>query len=124
MTGMRPCGCGREGCDRRECIVCSLSDCKWPGQCRGKCRECGVGIATEPSGPIDATVPNPHIWCSDPSCSGPHSFCSIACHDVDDKRAMDAGLIVSLSDLTLEQTNQLLNTAGLAVEGVGPRQPS
>jgi adhesin HecA-like repeat protein len=46
-------------------------------------------------------------------------FCSQVCQDGWEKRGREAGNIISLSDLTLERANELLNTAGLAIAGVG-----
>jgi hypothetical protein len=115
IDGLRSCGCGREGCDRMECITCGCSDCKWPGACYGKCRECG-GAARANRLPMANGEPflrqdgRPYM----------DSYCSQECQDICLLRAEDAGLVVSFSDVTLERANELLNTAGLALVGVGP----
>ena len=48
------------------------------------------------------------------------SYCSQECQDICWKRAEDAGLVVGFSDVSLERANQILNTAGLGLVGVGP----
>lgn len=105
-VGKVPCGCG---CSDWMCGTCGSFDCKWPGACRGKCRECG-GRA-RPS-----ALPN-----SDGLFD---CYCSDECARVDEERARAEGRIVDVADLTPERLNALLNGAGLQLAGVGKVTPS
>lgn len=114
-VGMRPCGCGQEGCDRLECVTCTMSDCKWPGACYGKCRECGGAARPNRLPMVDGSV-----FMRDDGRPYMDSYCSDECQAICWQRAEDAGLVVNLSDVSLERANELLNTAGLALAGIGP----
>lgn len=110
--GLRTCGCSDPACDLIVCIQCGASDCKWPGKCDGKCAECGTKIPTKAE-----------YWAGDTS-SPPSSTCSSACSEALWQRYVADGTAVSLSDLTPEQINEMFQTMGLQLEGVGKRTPS
>lgn len=111
MTGLRRCYCDDPNCQRMECVVCGMSDCKWPGECYGRCRRCGAG--TEPNrlgGPMERSDGR-GLWME--------MYCSKACQDICWAEAEAAGLVINLSDVTPERANELFNTMGLQLEGVG-----
>jgi hypothetical protein len=107
------CGCG---CGGERCIVCEGFACKWPGECAGKCRECGGG----PIKRLDVTEPDGSTLTVSIGCS----FCSEACYLADNARAVAEGRIINVSDLAPEQLNEMLKRDGLQLAGVGDRMPS
>ena len=109
-TYLCQCGCGLQ-----RCITCTLFDCQWPGECKGRCRECGRSPVRE----LHVVDDGDPLVVSE-GCS----FCSPECWRADHDRAVAEGLIVKVSDLTLEQLNEMFQRDGLALESVGPRKPS
>ncbi len=107
MTELVKCGCSDPACPRMVCPVCRCEDCKWPGDCRGKCIECGA-----PAEPM-------------PGCTDIFtSHCSPACLVASTARWEADGSLVAVGDLTLERLNEMLGDVGLALEGVGKPIPS
>lgn len=104
--GLMPCGCSNEDCPIIVCVTCRCSDCKWPGECKGRCAECGEPLPEQ-----------------DPK-SPPSMHCSEACGKAYWDRGIADGTIIAVSDLTPEQLNEMFNQVGLALEGVGERKPS
>lgn len=99
--GMLPCRCA-DDCDGRYCAVCWDYSCEYPGACWGRCRECG-----DPARPHAILTHHFDLYCSDK--------CSKEFWD----RCIQEGSILATSELTPEQLNRLLNTAGLGISGVG-----
>lgn len=114
MDGLRACGCGRDGCDRTECVVCGSGECKWPGDCYGKCSECGSPTA------VSDHFGRSQLQRADGRGPWMEMHCSTVCSDAMTARGLAEGRIVSLSDLTPERVNELFQGSGLRLEGVGP----
>lgn len=108
--GLMKCNCSDPNCPLMICVTCWCPDCKWPGECKGKCRECGG-----PARPLDLA---PHLE------DAFDCYCGDECTKIAWDRGIADGTIVSLSDLTPEQVNAEFNKIGLALEGVGERKPS
>lgn len=111
--GSVACACG---CGEHVCSTCDGFSCKWPGACAGKCRECGGGPV------IELVIPHPNGTTVHVSIG--LSFCSAPCYQADHDRAVAEGRIVSVSDITAEQLNELFKKNGLQLVGVGERKPS
>ena len=101
--GTMACTCSPD-CTYRPCIICG-NECKWPGECTGKCVECGE--------------PRTHIkyMMDDGFTTECDHYCSRACWD---KHESAPGYWVKVEDLTPERFNELLNKNGLGLSGVGP----
>lgn len=103
------CNCTDPNCERMMCPICWSSECKWVGECKGKCIECGA----------------PALPCALPGMEDHFSsYCSEKCEKISWDRGIADGSIVMLSDLTPEQVNAEFNKIGLGLVGVGERKPS
>lgn len=104
------CKC-HDDCDYVMCVTCGCGDCKWPGACKGKCRECGA--PARPSG-----LPNSE------GLDLYDCYCSEECSKIAWDRGRADGTIVTMDEVTPEQLNQAFKNSGLELVGVGPRTPS
>lgn len=112
------CNCSDPNCPRIICTVCGndasgAEGCKWPGECRGKCKECGQ--EARPSGLPDVAAFDPPLY---------DCYCSEKCEKTAWDRGIALGTVVMTSDLTPEQLNEAFNNSGLGLVGVGKRNPS
>lgn len=114
-------------CDGQICNVCELHFCKWPGECRGRCKVCGG-----PTDPVYTHVDG-RITCDLTAHGATNTIhaacCSKACcdaHDtISDTRAAADGIsVLRPGEVTFEQANEVFMQNELCLEGVGPRRPS